>query len=76
MIYNLPFRRTTLHFAQRRRIEADTFMYLLLVARTPPSQSLDYNRHRFIRPDWILNSTPSISLAHLPLRPRCARNEL
>lgn len=53
MIYNLPLRRTTLHFAQRLRMDGATFMMnLLLTTMTVDlhSQSLDYTRCSIFRP--------------------------
>jgi hypothetical protein len=53
MIYNLPLRRTTLHLAQRLRMDGETFMISNLLTDTKAvsyGQSFDYTLSLFIRP--------------------------
>ena len=53
MTYNLPLRRTTLHLAQRFRMDGETFMNSNLLTTSCAvlyGQSFDYTLFCFIRP--------------------------
>jgi hypothetical protein len=53
MTYNLPLRRTTLHLAQRFRMDGETFMNSNLLTTSYAvlyGQSFDYTLFYFIRP--------------------------
>ena len=53
MTYNLPLRRTTLHLAQRFRMDGETFMISNLLANSKAvhySQRFYYTLSFFIRP--------------------------
>ena len=54
MINNVPLRLTTLHFAQRLRIDGDTFIITQLLNQIAwlPSQTLDYTIFSNFRPDF------------------------
>ncbi len=52
MMNNLPLRLTTLHFAQRLRIDGETFIVMLsLHDSCQYSQSLNYTRNLAFRPE-------------------------
>lgn len=53
MMNNLRLRFTTLHFAQRFRMDGETFIIAILLNqhRWLPSQTLDYTFFYYIRPD-------------------------
>jgi len=54
MMNNLRLRFTTLHLAQRLRIDGDTFIIALLLSQHswPYSQRLDYTYFSNFRPDF------------------------
>lgn len=58
MINNLPLRLTTLHFAQRLRIDGDTFIIALLLNQITwlHSQRIDYTFFSSFRPDFRFSS--------------------
>ena len=49
---NLPLRRTTLHLAQRFRIDGDTFITEILLTITTCTQGLNYTLSSFFRPAY------------------------
>ena len=54
MIYNLPLRLTTLHFAQRLRMEGSTFMIAFSLLRLF-NQRLNYTSTVLIRPVQVVS---------------------
>lgn len=54
MMNNLPLRLTTLHFAQRLRMDGETFMSAVLLGNDTKcrcNQTLDYTRLLLFRPE-------------------------
>lgn len=58
MMNNLRLRFTTLHLAQRLRIDGETFIIALLLNQHtwPSSQKVDYTFFYFFRPDFICSA--------------------